>query len=46
MKLSHHLQILGQCKLPEEREFYLRGLALERSGRRRAATVNTAQLLG
>src|ERR1700751_3152597 len=21
---SHHLQILGQCKLPEEREFYLR----------------------
>lgn len=21
---SHHLQILGQCKLPEEREFYVR----------------------
>jgi predicted nuclease of restriction endonuclease-like (RecB) superfamily len=21
---SHHLQILGQCKLPDEREFYLR----------------------
>jgi hypothetical protein len=21
---SRHLQILGQCKLPEEREFYLR----------------------
>jgi predicted nuclease of restriction endonuclease-like (RecB) superfamily len=21
---SHHLQILGQCKLPQEREFYLR----------------------
>jgi predicted nuclease of restriction endonuclease-like (RecB) superfamily len=26
---SHHLQILGQCKLPEEREFYLRMAAQE-----------------
>jgi predicted nuclease of restriction endonuclease-like (RecB) superfamily len=31
---THHLMILGQCKRPEEREFYLRMAVQERWGKR------------